>query len=120
MARRPIPIEIKSSDLNQIEQLLRAGFQQVRVIFRALALRHLAKGATAPRVAEALPITGKAIRQIALLNAEIARLRRIEEAARALMTPHTLTTTNPPKGEPTAGWEWPEWDALRAALEENR
>ena len=53
-------------------------------------------------------------------SAEIARLRRIEEAARALMTPHTLTTTNPPKGEPTAGWEWPEWDALRAALEENR
>ena len=50
--------------------------------------------------------------------AEIARLRRIEEAARALMAPHTLTTTNPPKGEPTAGWEWPEWDALRAALEE--
>jgi putative transposase len=65
MARRPIPIEIKSSDLNQIEQLLRAGFQQVRVIFRALALRHLAKGVTAPRVAEALPITGKAVRQIA-------------------------------------------------------
>ena len=65
MARRPIPIEIKSSDLNRIERLLRAGFQQVRVVFRALALRQLAKGAAAPRVAEALPITAKAIRQIA-------------------------------------------------------
>ena len=65
MARRPVPIEVKSSDLNRIEQLLRGGFQQVRVVFRALALRHLAKGSTAPRVAEGLPITAKAVRQIA-------------------------------------------------------
>lgn len=65
MARQPIPIEIKSSDLNRVEQLLCAGFQQVRVVFRALALRQLGKGATAPRVAEGLPITAKAVRQIA-------------------------------------------------------
>jgi putative transposase len=65
MARQPIPIKIKSTDLNQIEQLLRAGFQQVRVVFRALALWQLAKGVSAPRVAEALPITAKAVRQIA-------------------------------------------------------
>lgn len=51
------------------------------------------------------------------LLADYARLRKIEEAARALMTPHTLTTTIPPRGEPTASWTWPEWDALRAALE---
>ena len=65
MARRPIPIEVKSSDFNRIEQLLRGGFQQVRVVFRALALRNLAKGSTAPQVAEGLPITAKAVRQIA-------------------------------------------------------
>jgi transposase len=65
MARKPIPIKIKSADLNRIEQLLHAGFQQVRVVFRALALRQLANGAPAPRVSESLPITAKAVRQIA-------------------------------------------------------
>src|SRR6266481_1259903 len=65
MARRPIPIEIRSKDLTQIGQLLRAGVQQVRVVLRALALQQLARGITAPQVAQALPLTPKAIRQIA-------------------------------------------------------
>ena len=65
MARRPISIKVKSNDLNRIEQLLNAGFQQVRVIIRALALRQLAQGDSSPRVAQALPITPKAIRHIA-------------------------------------------------------
>ncbi len=65
MPRRPIPVDIKPNDLIRIEQILRGGIQQVRVVFRALALRQLAQGVTAPRVAEGLPITAKAIRQIA-------------------------------------------------------
>jgi len=65
MARRPIPIKIKSKDLAQIGQLLRGGVQQVRVVFRALALQLLAKGITAPRVAQTVPLSPKAIRQIA-------------------------------------------------------
>ncbi len=65
MARRPIPIKIRSKDLTQIGQLLRAGVQQVRVVLRALALQQLARGITAPQVAQSLPLTPKAIRQIA-------------------------------------------------------
>jgi putative transposase len=65
MARRPIPIKIKAKDLTQIGQLLRGGMQQVRVILRALALQQLAGGVTAPQVAQNLPLTPKAIRQIA-------------------------------------------------------
>jgi putative transposase len=65
MARRPISVNVKSKDLTRIEQFLRAGVQQVRVVLRALALRQLALGATAPRVAQALPLTAKAIREIA-------------------------------------------------------
>ena len=65
MARRPVPIKVKPKDLTHIGRLLRSGIQQVRVVLRALALRQLAAGATAPRVAESLPLTPKAIRQIA-------------------------------------------------------
>jgi len=65
MARRPISIRVNPKDRKRIERLVRAGVQQVRVVVRALALRQLAEGATAPRVAEALPLTAKAIRQIA-------------------------------------------------------
>jgi transposase len=65
MARRPISIKIKSSDLVRIEEILRSGVEQVRVVLRALAIRQLAQGFAAPQVARALPLTAKAIRQIA-------------------------------------------------------
>jgi transposase len=65
MARRPVPIKVKPKDLTQIGQLLRGGVQQVRVVLRALALRRLAEGVTAPQVAQTVPLTPKAIRQIA-------------------------------------------------------
>ena len=65
MARCPISIKVKSKDRSRLEQFLRAGVQQVRVVLRALALRQLARGAAAPRVAQALPLTPKAVRQIA-------------------------------------------------------
>jgi len=65
MSRRPIPIKVKSSDLTQIGEILRGGIQQVGVVMRALSLRQLADGFTAPQVAQALPLTSKAVRQIA-------------------------------------------------------
>src|SRR3989475_11577040 len=65
MARRPVPIKVKPKDLTQIVELLRGGIQQVRVVLRSLVLRQLADGFTAPRVAQTLPLTPKAIRQIA-------------------------------------------------------
>jgi len=65
MARRPVPVKVKKPDLARINQLLAGGVQQVRVAMRALALRSLALGTTAPQIAEILPLTAKAIRQIA-------------------------------------------------------
>jgi transposase len=65
MSRHPIPINVKSKDLSQIGELLRGGIQQVGVVLRALSLRQLAHGFTAPQVARALPLTAKAVRQIA-------------------------------------------------------
>ena len=65
MSRRTIPIKVKSKDLSQIGELLRGGVQQVGVVLRALSLRQLADGFSAPRVAQALPLTSKAVRQIA-------------------------------------------------------
>ena len=65
MARRPVPIKVKSKDLNQIVELLRGGIQQVRVVLRALVLRQLADGSASPQVAETVPLTPQAIRQIA-------------------------------------------------------
>ena len=65
MARCPIPIKVKPKDRTRIESFLRAGVQQVRVVLRALALRQLAQGVVAPQVAQALPLTAKAVRQIA-------------------------------------------------------
>ena len=59
------PIKIKSKDLTQIGHLLRGGIQQVRVVLRALVLQQFARGVTAPHIAQTLPLTAKAIRQIA-------------------------------------------------------
>lgn len=65
MARRPLSIGIQSCDLVRIEEILRSGVAQVRVVLRALALRQLAQGSAAPQIAQALPLTAKAVRQIA-------------------------------------------------------
>ena len=65
MARRPVPIRVKARDLSRLNELLRGGVQQVRVVLRAVALRLLAGQATAPHVAGVVPLTAKAIREIA-------------------------------------------------------
>ena len=65
MARRPIPIRVSTRDRAALGKLLRGGVQPVRVVLRAVALRLLARGATAPQAARALPLTPKAVRGIA-------------------------------------------------------
>lgn len=65
MARRPVPIKVKPRDSAELASLLRGGIQQVRVILRALALRLLANGRTAQQVAQTVPLTAKAVREIA-------------------------------------------------------
>jgi len=41
-----------------------SGVQQVRVVLRALALRQMAEGLSAPRIAAVVPLTAQAIRKI--------------------------------------------------------
>ena len=65
VARRPISINVIPKDLAVIDRLLRGGVQQVRVVLRALALSRLADGVSPPFVAESIPLTAKAVREIA-------------------------------------------------------
>jgi putative transposase len=65
MARQPIPIRLKAQDLAEVGSLLRGGVQQVRVVLRALALQQLAAGLAAPEISRSVPLTAKAIRDLA-------------------------------------------------------
>jgi len=65
MARRAIAIRLKAGDLVKIRSLLLGGVQQVRVVLRALALSQLAAGVAAAQVAQRVPLTAKAIRELA-------------------------------------------------------
>jgi putative transposase len=66
MARRPLRITVSRKDRKTLEGLLSGGIQSVRVVFRALALLHLADGASAPEAARSLKkLTPKAVRDIA-------------------------------------------------------
>ena len=64
MGRPPLNIEVSQKDQKQLAMILRSGVQQVRVVLRALALLQLAKGVAAPRVADVIPLTAQAIRNV--------------------------------------------------------
>ena len=65
MGRPPLTIDVTPKDQKELAKLLSGGVQQVRVVLRALALLQLAKGASAPRISEVVPLTSRAIRTIA-------------------------------------------------------
>ena len=65
MGRPPLRIDIASRDQKELAKLLSGGVQQVRVILRALALLQFAKGVSAPRISQVVPLTAQAIRTIA-------------------------------------------------------
>ena len=65
MPRPPLPFRPQAQDRKALDAVLRGGVQQVRVVLRALALRHLDRGASAPTVARLVPLTPQAIRKIA-------------------------------------------------------
>jgi putative transposase len=108
VARRPVSIKVRSKDLGQINQLLRGGVQQVRVVLRALVLHQLAAGITAPQIAARLPLTPKAVRQIAHrydsngLNAALYERRRpgakpvLDEAQKQRIV--AMVCSDPPQG----------------------
>jgi len=64
MGRPALSIDVKPKDQNELIQLLSGGIQQVRVVLRALALLQLAKGTSAPRISEVVPLTPQAIRKV--------------------------------------------------------
>ena len=64
MGRPPLSIEVTPKDQKELTSLLSGGVQQVRVVLRALALRQLAKGVSAPRIANVVPLTPQAIRKV--------------------------------------------------------
>ncbi len=64
MGRPPLTIDVTPNDRKELTELLSGGVQQVRVILRALALLQLAKGESAPRIANLVPLTPQAIRKI--------------------------------------------------------
>ena len=64
MSRRPIEVQVSSEDQKELQQLLRAGIQPVRVILRALALEQLSLGLTAPAVGRIVHLTPQAVRRI--------------------------------------------------------
>ena len=64
MGRPPLSIDVPKKDQNELARLLSSGIQQVRVVLRALALLQLAKGASAPRIADMIPLTPQAIRKL--------------------------------------------------------
>ena len=65
MGRPPLSVDVTPKDQKELAALLSGGVQQVRVVLRALALRQLAEGASAPQIAKMLPLTSQAIRNIA-------------------------------------------------------
>jgi putative transposase len=64
MGRPPLSVDVRPKDQKDLAALLSGGVQQVRVVLRALALRQLAKGASAPQIAKVVPLTPQAIRNI--------------------------------------------------------
>jgi len=64
MGRPPLRIKVKPKDQHELRKLLRGGVQQVRVALRALALLQWAKGASAPRISDVVPLTPQAIRKL--------------------------------------------------------
>jgi len=65
MPRPPLPFRLKSQDAKELDRLLHGGVQQVRVVLRAMALRQLDQGTSAPDVAKLVPLTPQAVRRIA-------------------------------------------------------
>jgi transposase len=64
MARPPLRIEVAKKDRRELEKMLSGGVQPVRAVLRAMALLQLARGISAPRIAEFIPLTPQAIRKV--------------------------------------------------------
>ena len=64
MPRPALRIALSPWHRKKLRELLRRGVQPVRVVLRALVLLQLAKGVSAPRISNQVPLTAQAIRRI--------------------------------------------------------
>ena len=64
MARSALHVDVTTRDQKDIRELLSGGVQPVRVVLRATALLQFAKGVSAPRISDVVPLTPQAIRKI--------------------------------------------------------
>ena len=64
MSRPALRIPVSKKDQKALEEFLSGGVQPVRAVLRALALLPLAKGVSAPRIAEFISLTPQAIRKV--------------------------------------------------------
>jgi hypothetical protein len=64
MSRPALRVEVAKKDQKELEKMLSGGVQPVRAVLRAMALLQLAKGISAPRIAEFIPLTPQAIRKV--------------------------------------------------------
>ena len=64
MPRPALRIKVKKKDQKALQSLLSGGIQQVRVVLRAIALLQLARGLSAPRISDVVPLTPQAIRKV--------------------------------------------------------
>ena len=65
MPRPALRVQVSKKDQAALKKLLRGGIEQVRVVLRAVALLQLAQGKGAPQIAEILPLTRQAVRNLA-------------------------------------------------------
>jgi hypothetical protein len=110
MSRVPLSVRVSPRDQKDLHKLLSSGIQPVRVVLRALALLHLADGATAPATAMALKkLTAKAVRSVAHRYLEGGLERALYEKQRPGAIPvlepaHkqrvvAMVCTEPPEGQ---------------------
>ena len=65
MPRPALRVKVSKKDQAALKKLLSGGMEQVRVVLRAVALQRLAEGTGAPQIAEVLPMTRQAVRNLA-------------------------------------------------------
>jgi homeodomain-containing protein len=87
MARSALPIDVTTRDQKDIRELLSGGVQPVRVVLRATALLQFAKGVSAPRISDVVPLTPQAIRKIGHRYQEAGLERALYEKDRPGATP---------------------------------
>ena len=65
MPRPALRVKVSKKDQTMLKKVLAGGIEQVRVVMRAVALWRLGEGMSAPQIAEVLPLTRQAVRNLA-------------------------------------------------------